>query len=177
MIIPAHLAGGYLALRLVDKLQSEMGFRNNEMMVIGILGAILPDIDSFRFKYIKDHHDSFTHLPLFWVLAFSLACGLEILFKIQIVNYTIALFLGIFTHLFLDWLSGRTTGIKIFYPLSKKAYSLFKINPDKGKIPISLLPNRENKDFLVFYWENKFLFFVEIGIIIFGLGYLLTELI
>lgn len=176
MIIPAHLAGGYLALKLADKLQPEMGFYNNEMMVIGILGAILPDIDSFRFKYIKDHHDSFTHLPLFWILAFILVFGLEILFKIQIINYTIALFLGIFSHLFLDWFSGRTTGIKIFYPFSGKAYSLFTINPDKGKIPISLLLNKENKDFLLFYWENKFLFFVEIGIIILGFGYFLIEL-
>jgi len=163
MTLPAHMAGGYLALRLANKINPKLGLSTPLVFAIGLGAALLPDIDAFSSVYLKDHH-SFTHAPLFWVLIFISLCLVgHILSSSFIKNIALVILIGSCVHLFLDWFSGRTAGLQIFYPFSFKQYSLFPLNPEKGKIPISIIPS---KDYLKFYAENGFLLFVEISIIV-----------
>lgn len=169
MTLPAHLAAGYLAVKLVNKTSPSLKLNSLGLMA-GIAGAILPDIDFFFFRYIKDHHNSWLHIPLFW-LGLYLLIYIITLFKknVSVKKYTALFLIGIATHLFLDWFSGRTTGIKIFYPFSKTVYSLFPLNPQKGLVSTTIFPTKETIDFFKFYSQNTFLMIMEIAII--GLGF------
>jgi len=169
MTLPAHLAGGYLALKASSALLPQATPDKSIFLIAGILGAILPDIDTFRFRYIKDHHDSLSHTPLFWVLISLLIYGLGWFINNPSVEAcAVALLIGTFSHLFLDWFSGRTAGIRVFYPFSKKVYSAFPLQPEMGKIPT--LPNKKQLAFWKFYSENKLLLFSEALIAIIGLA-------
>lgn len=169
MTIPAHISGGYIALNIINRISPNLELTNNELMIAGLIGSVLPDIDYVFFKYVKDHHNSWTHTPVFWIAIYIIVLILSLVFNEPILrSYSTALIIGIFTHLFLDWYSGRTTGIRILYPYSKKVFSLYQINPNKGKVSTSLKPNQEHIEFFKFYAKNKFLLFSEIGLILAG---------
>lgn len=175
MTLPAHLAGGYLAIQLASELKPELGLGNDTLYIfVGLIGAILPDLDGFFFKYLKDHHKSPLHAPLFYLVIFTLIYSLDKLFYLKNLElFLVAFLLGIITHLFLDWFSGRTTGLRLFYPFKLKDYSLFPLDPEKGKVPISIIPNKEYKGYLKFYIQNKFLFIVELLLILLALLHLI----
>ena len=145
-------------------------------MITGIIGALIPDIDFVFFKNIKDHHNSIPHSPLFWILVSSILYLLAFLTENTLLeNYVIAFTIGVLVHLFLDWFSGRTAGIRVFYPFSKKVYSLYPLNPTEGEVSTSLIPNKSHIKFFKFYAENKFLLYVEILIILAGLGLFILD--
>lgn len=171
MTLPAHISGGYLALNLINKINPNLGLSTNGLMIAGLVGSVLPDIDFVFFKYVKDHHNSWPHAPLFWIAIYLLVFALSLILKNQAIkDYSTALIIGILTHLFLDWFNGRTAGIRIFYPLSERVFSLYSLNPEKGKIPTFIFPNKEYGEFfLKFYVQNKFLLFSEIGLTISGI--------
>lgn len=170
MILPAHISGGYLALNIVNKIYPNLGLSTNGLMVAGLVGSVLPDIDFVFFKYVKDHHNSWVHAPLFWIAIYLVIFTLGLIIKNQVIkDYSTALIIGILTHLFLDWFSGRTAGIRIFYPFSEQVFSLYPLNPKKGEVPTSIFPNKEYIEFFKFYAQNKFLLFSEIGLTITGI--------
>lgn len=171
MTLPAHLSGGYIAINLVDKINPSLELGSGCLLFAGLIGSVLPDIDFVFFKYMKDHHNSWPHTPLFWIAIYLIFFSIGIFLRNQIIqNYSTALIIGILTHLFLDWFNGRAAGIRIFYPFSEKLYSLFPLSPEKGRIPTFLIPNKEYVEFLKFYVQNKFLLAIEIMIIISGFG-------
>lgn len=170
MILPTHISGGYLALNIVNKINPNLGLSTNGLMIAGLVGSVLPDIDFVFFKYVKDHHNSWPHAPLFWIAIYLLIITLGFILKNQIIKgYSTALIIGILIHLSLDWFSGRTAGIRIFYPFSEQVFSLYPLNPQKGEVPTSIFPNKEYVEFFKFYAQNKFLLFSEIGLTISGL--------
>lgn len=168
MTFPAHFASGYLAYKITTNAQAFSALDNYLILAAAMLGANLPDVDYFFSKYIKDHHDSFLHAPLFWLMIVLTGYALGLFFQIQTLKILMILFgIGVFIHLFLDWLSGRTAGIQIFYPFSKKMYSLFPLTPEKGKVTI--WPGRDQVSFWRFYLNNKFLVGVETFLILSGM--------
>ena len=170
MTLPAHLSGSYLGFILVDKVHPEFGFNTDGLLITGILGSIFPDVDFFFSKYVKDHHDSLLHSPLFWLVIYIFIYGFCVIIGYDALkNYISAFIIGVSIHFFLDWYSARTAGIRVFYPFSKKRYSLFPLNPQKGKIVPKIFPTREYAKFFKFYMENKFLLISEISLIVVGI--------
>lgn len=169
MMLPAHLSGGYIAVNLVDKLYPGLGIGSSGLLVTTMIGSVLPDVDFVFSKYIKDHHSTWPHSPLLWIAVYTLVFSIGIIFKNQLVrNYSTALIIGIFIHLFLDWFNARTAGIRIFYPFSERLYSLFPVQPHKGEVPIFPFLSKEYIEFFKFYSQNKFLLFSEIGVTVSG---------
>ena len=172
MTLPAHISGGYLVIKLVNKINPNLGYDSSGLIIAAVVGAVFPDIDFFFFKYFKDHHNSIPHTPLFWLSAYIIVYLMGFFLKNQFIkSYSTALAIGIFVHLFLDWFNARAAGIRILYPFSEKMFSLFPINPEKGKVPTSLFPfpKKEYIEFYKFYAQNTFLLFTEISITVTGL--------
>lgn len=173
MTLPAHVAGGYLAFKAVTTISPEFGLNEPKIFLVTILGSILPDIDVFFYKEMKEHHNSLLHTPLFWIFIFILGYGVSLLTKNpSIKNITFALSFGVFSHFFLDWFSARRSGIRIFYPFSQKMYSLFPLNQGKWGSPFTFFPKKEQVEF---YVKNKFLFLTEILLTLGALGIWILE--
>jgi len=178
MTLPAHISGGYLALNIVNKINPNLGLSTNGLIIAWLVGSVLPDIDFMFFKYVKDHHNSWPHAPLFWIAIYLTVLTPGFILKNQIIKgYSTALIIGILIHLFLDWFSGRTAGIRMFYPFSQQVFSLYPLNPQKGEVPTSIFPNKEYIEFFRFYAQNKFLIFSEIALTISGLFLFLFNLL
>lgn len=171
MTLPAHIASGYL-LSKACYLSNINCFNNPTFTAVLIVGALLPDVDGMFGAQIKDHRNTPFHAPLFWLVIFisTYTVNTVMLKNSQLNTYLIALNIGIFSHLFLDWLAGRTAGIRIFYPFSKKVYSLFPLNPEKGAVGMFSLKNQAA--FWKYYLENKFLVITEMLVILSPLAFL-----
>lgn len=168
MTLPAHVAGGYLALKVTTNIVPGLGLTEPEMLLVTILGSVLMDIDVFFYKEMRDHHNSLLHTPLFWVLIFILGYGIDWFTKNpSIKNITNALFISVFSHFLLDWFSARRSGIRIFYPFSQKMYSLFPLDQGKWGSSFRIFPKKEQVEF---YIKNKFLFLTEILLTLGALG-------
>jgi len=169
MLTPSHIATGYILSEVFMNKFNLPQTDNLLITTIAIAGSLAPDIDGLFGLQIKDHHKTVFHAPIFWGL-FILIIGL-IGFSIKnvLIVISIAAFgSGVFFHLFSDWFSGRTAGIRIFYPFSERQYSLFPLKPKKGAV--SVFPNKKNikeyREFMKYYFKNKFLVFTEISIIL-----------
>lgn len=160
MTPPAHLASGIIIFYL---LKNKLKTKN--LLIFALLGSMAPDIDGLFGKSINIHRYGPFHAPLCWLGLFILA--LFIIKKGNTKKLSLVFFTAVFVHLFLDWFSGRTAGIQIFYPFSKKISSLFPIQPEKGNLPV--LPNKKHLQFWKFYTENKFLFLSEVILILSGI--------
>lgn len=170
MTLPAHIASGYLISKVYC---NNLGLECKDpslFTTLTIVGSLLPDVDGLFGGYLKDHRNTPFHSPLFWLFILLISYAFGFLFKyLFIQNYIIALSIGAFFHLFLDWFSGRAAGIRIFYPFSKKVYSLFPLNPEKGKVSIIPTTKEDIKkyiEFVKFFFENRFLVATEITIIL-----------
>jgi len=165
MTLPAHLAGDYLALKITDRIGNN-SLTTPFFISVGMIASVLPDIDVFSSRLLKDHH-TVLHTPLFWLGTFIVLFLIgQLTNSLVVKSLAVAIFLGAMTHLFLDWLSGRTTGIQIFYPFSTRQYSLYPLKPKKGEIPLTIIPH---VDYMKFYTENIFLLAIEGVIILIGL--------
>ena len=131
-----------------------------------MFAAIIPDIDGLLSKTVADHH-SILHPPFFWVIV----CGIgwfigHVRVDNDIKRIFLIIFLGSLLHLFTDYITARTVGIKWFPPFNTVDYYLFMITPEKGNISIweMLIP-----PYVTFYMENKMLTIFEILINIIAL--------
>ncbi len=155
----AHISSGYLIYKLTAH---PLGVNDPTLLLISVIGANTPDIDSLFGNKMKDHRNTIFHSPLFWIFLYLLLFSTDILGTSHL--HMLNLFtLGVLIHLSLDWVSARTSGIRLFYPFSKKLYSLFPTQPEKGDIPV--FPNKKHKEFWRFYLENKLLILFELIII------------
>ena len=166
----AHVASGYWVYKITAV--STPLIESSFLLGLSVVGALAPDVDGLFGKQMRDHRNTIFHAPLFWFLTFiSMHIFTFLTHAENMALYINVFFFGVTIHLFLDWFSGRTTGIRIFYPFSKKVYALFPICPEKGNIPV--LPNKEHVTFWKFYLENKFLVFAELLIVLSPLVFLL----
>jgi hypothetical protein len=147
MVLPGHLAGGYLAsLALLSALHPALSPEQIQaLLVVGTLAGELPDIDLLFFNIAhrnhhkahnsqtehadkkdptQNHRDYITHMPSFWL---SLCVFVALAGKIGgsiFIEYTgIALLAGTWSHLILDSIE---YGILWLAPWSKKNYALSK---------------------------------------------------
>lgn len=155
----AHLSSSYVIYAAVS---GTVEPSNGALLIVAIAGSLIPDLDGLRSAQFKDHRNTFLHAPLFWLALLIISLLVHKFTEIGI-GYIAVFFVGAFFHLFLDWFSGRTDGLRMWYPFSRKSYSLFPTKPHMGEIQV--LPNKKHKQFWEFYFENKFLIVSE-GILI-----------
>lgn len=141
MITVTHLGVGYVFSKTYCDLLGMQCGSEQLFTSVAMISSVLPDVDIFFGKKINEHRNTLFHTPFFWVGVIFLLTIVSIVRK-SFWPYVIASSFGVFSHLFLDWFSGRTSGIRILYPFSRKMYSLFPLNPQKGNI--SFIPNRTN---------------------------------
>lgn len=162
----AHLSSGYLVYKLSEINIHELP--NKAILGLAMAGAFAPDIDGFFGSKLNSHRYTVFHAPLFWIGLVTLTFLIGRLINSVVIQKGVLVFaVGVFSHLFLDWVSARTCGIMLFYPFSKKPYSLFPLKPEMGNVPT--FPEKSHLKFWKFYLENKFLIGAEASILFLGI--------
>ena len=160
MFINSHIATGYLAGKVAgDK---------KEWILLWIIAATIPDIDGLWSDTVAGHH-SILHTPIFWIVVCGIVWWIGNFRKIQqLETGALIVLAGTMLHLFTDWITSRTVGIQWFYPFSNTNYWIYPISPEKGNIPIweMVVP-----PYINFYFENKILFYGEVGLNILAIGW------
>lgn len=168
----AHLLGGYIIYKVVESQTQNLS--NDLVLGLALFGAFVPDVDGFFGNKFNNHRYTVFHAPLFWLTLLILIFALGKILNNLLIQEGVVIFgMGIFSHLFLDWISARTCGIMLFYPFLKKPYSLFPLKPEMGDIPV--FPNKSHLKFWKFFLENKILVGAEVGVILLGLVILLLS--
>jgi len=114
----AHLPAGYLLARRLAPRLAPTAAQGRRLMALCLVAAVLPDIDLLYF-YLVDgrqtlHHDYWTHIPAFWLLAMGAAVTLFRIARAPVPWPAVAALLaGVFLHLALDTVTG---GIAWLYP-------------------------------------------------------------
>ena len=138
MVLPGHLAGGYLAARAVLFL-AHASFSPGQtaaLLVIGTLAGEAPDIDLLFFyfnqrskasKKVAEHRDYFTHAPSVWLILSLAIVASGFIFGSSFVRSIGWIILaGSFSHFILDSLEH---GIRWLWPFSKRSFALLKSEP------------------------------------------------
>lgn len=170
----AHASSGYLAAQLINFFNPSLGFDKPEIIIPVIIGATISDIDILFVKNVKDHRDSIFHLPFFWLATLFVGYFICQLFNNELFKTIIIGFgLGMFFHIFLDWLTVDQKGagdMKLLYPLSDKRFAL-NPQPSTGR-------EYSNKyifsmEYVKSYMTGRFLFFEIFFIVLSILVFLL----
>ncbi len=134
MVLPGHLAGGYLATRALLAI-SHPGFsvaETDTLLIIGTLAGELPDIDLVRWYFDAkgDHRDYFTHAPFFWLLISLAIAAAGYFFGSLFTEWVGWLVLaGSWSHLMLDSIE---YGVMWLWPISSKSFVLKKEVPPEN---------------------------------------------
>ncbi|SFC21574.1 metal-dependent hydrolase [Clostridium uliginosum] len=131
-----HINGGILAgLYITSQMQSINILPTAIFLGSSIIGSLLPDIDhknSYIGKRVKPvskvinklaGHRKLFHSPILYLVLYI--GSMSVVTNKLGLNFLFGLFLGIFSHLFLDSLT--VGGLPWFYPISKKRFSLAHI--------------------------------------------------
>src|SRR3989344_1745006 len=160
----AHLSSGYTTYEILMRFTAQ---ESGLVLGAAIAGAIIPDIDAFFGAAMKDHRNTVFHGPLFWLSVCTAAFIVGQATFPAIKLHLLAFLAGALVHLFLDWFSGRTSGVRIFYPFSRKNFSLFPLRPERGTVPT--IPGKDSfKEWVAFwrfYFSQRFLVIVELLVI------------
>jgi hypothetical protein len=180
MILPGHIAGGYLATRALLSL-SHTTLPPTEitaLLVIGTLAGEGPDIDliwySFRHRVLKsqfndDHRKYVTHTPFLWLLA----CLIVVFFG-WLTNSVFTEFIGCATlagswsHLMFDSINH---GVMWLWPFSAKLFSLTD-DPDP-EVPGEPGTIKRYWNLIIMAHPKQATFYVEIIVTLFGIFALL----
>jgi membrane-bound metal-dependent hydrolase YbcI (DUF457 family) len=169
MLLPAHIAGGYLVIKVAERVRHRVAV-GASVLFVAVIGAITPDLNFFFYRYIKDHHNNPMYAPLVWLALFLFLHLVIRMWPTILGRYRIyinAFMLGVFSHLFLDWYAGRTTGVMLLYPFSETQYSLFTLHPSAGRVsPLGGLHGYDQ--WLRFYAHNVFLVVSEVAVMVAG---------
>jgi len=156
MDILSHGISGFLIYFILIKL-SVININPSPILLILIfLVSMLPDLDGLWSKKLKNHHKGFFHSPIFWII---IAILTSYIIKIE---YSLLFGSLILFHLLCDLITGRTTGIPLFYPFSSKEYSLIKTHPRWGEINPKHPFSKKFKLYLKHYFKNTPLIAFEI---------------
>lgn len=125
-MIIGHAPAGYLLAKIVYGRKSSVPARYVWVLVAA---SILPDLDLLYFYIIDNrahnHHDYWTHIPLYWLALYYLAMMAAMMFdKLVIIIYATLLLSGVMLHLLLDTITG---GIQWAYPFSNQHYTVIKV--------------------------------------------------
>ena len=160
MFVNSHIASGYLAGKIAKD--------DSKWIVLWMVAATIQDIDGLWSDTVAGHH-SILHTPIFWIAVCGIVWCIGNFRKIQGLEMGAMIVLAAtMLHLFTDWITARTVGIQWFYPFSDTNYWVYPISPEKGDIPIweMVVP-----PYINFYFENKILFYGEVGLNILAIGW------
>src|SRR3989338_5170182 len=130
MLAPGHLATGYLISMAVIKLLNPpvAAEQLSTLILVGMLAAIAPDIDLFKFYYhdrkkgetsLQRHREYLTHAPVLWLIA---GLGIFLISNNPVLKYSgLLIWLGSWSHFLMD---SFEVGIMWKWPLSKKRHAL-----------------------------------------------------
>ena len=141
------------------------------LIALAAIASIIPDTDGLFVKDMSKHHDGPLHAPDFWIVI----CGLTYIIGFPIHAGVIAA--GVFFHILCDFITGRTFGIEIFYPISHRDFSLFEVDKERGHFNPSRPTKAELSSYLSFYVQNKPALFYEISVNILGAASLIYLLV
>ena len=140
MVLPGHLAGGYLAARAVLFL-TQTTFTPTQtaaLLAIGTLAGEAPDIDFIFFyfnhrsetsKKVNEHRDYPTHAPLVWLILSLAIIAIGFIFNSTFVQFIGWMILaGSWSHFIVDSLE---YGIPWLWPISKKWFAIRDFQPKR----------------------------------------------
>jgi len=163
MFLPPHLASGYL----LGKGLKHSPWTIFPFIPVLIFASIIPDVDGVFSASVAGHH-SVIHTPIFWITLFGLMVFANKRTNIdKIKPISLGIFLGTQLHLFTDWFTARTVGIRWLYPLSNRDFHLFPIYPENGQVKVWEMIS---DPYFSFYMGNTFLFWIELGVILSAIG-------
>lgn len=174
MVLPGHLAGGYIFTKALLA-WTHAAFSSSQataLLIIGTLAGELPDIDLLHFYFANrsefstenNHRHYITHAPIFWLIISLVVALIGLVFQSAFIEYLGWIILGgSWSHLILDSIED---GIMWLWPLSHKKFAL-RTMPDfdpqeyRGTHRIGTIP---------FYWEyivntyirTRITFYVEV---------------
>ena len=144
MILPGHLAVGYLAAETVLKLAPAGLLSTSQtawLLTIGILASEGPDLDLLLYyfserkhfrnqqtgqspnKRRQSHRDYITHAPLFWVLVSAAISVIGIIFHSTFMSWSgLMVFVGSWSHLLMDSVED---GVLWLWPWHKRHLAVF----------------------------------------------------
>lgn len=135
MVLPGHIAGGYLAAAALLSL-SHPALSPSEAQALLALGALAgegPDVDLVWFwwtqksataKKTPSHRDYLTHAPALWLVAASLVAAVGYAAGSSFVFYAGAVILcGSLSHFLLDSIED---GVRWLWPFSKRYFYLIQ---------------------------------------------------
>ncbi len=145
MVLPGHLAGGYLAAWAALSFAPAGTFSSNQtawLLTLGVLASEGPDLDLLLYYFSEkrffrqsqsaatkpsrrrhSHREYITHAPLFWVLVSVLVSLTGVVINSPFVVWSgIMILVGSWSHLLLDSIED---GVLWFWPWRKKRKALF----------------------------------------------------
>lgn len=125
----AHAPSGYLLAKAIIRQCRPSAVSVKAMVVLGVIGAVFPDIDMFYF-YLVDHrqlhhHKYFTHWPITWLALLLFSALLSRWLPAKNAAKLLAVFaLAGMLHMMLDTLVGDIWWLA---PLQKVPFKLFTV--------------------------------------------------
>jgi len=133
MVLPGHLAGGYLFTTGLLSL-SPVVFSTQEATALLIIGTILgeaPDIDLFRYYFqnkpghhtkVSNHREYLTHAPFLWFGLGMLVAALGLLFSSAfVITLGFVIWTASWSHFLFDSIE---IGVPWLWPFSRRFYAL-----------------------------------------------------
>lgn len=178
MVLPGHIAGGYLAAYgVLHALHPALtGAQLRMLFWWGAFFGIAPDFDYLRliimqrtlmFSRMEQHREFVTHTPIFWLL---LSGGIFFLSDSLFFHYfALIVLVGSWSHLVLDSLE---YGIMWLWPLSSRRFALH---------PMRAASRQSRGDFASYWWsvirnqvrDLPWTFYGEIIIVLIGIWVML----
>ena len=192
MVLPGHIAGGYLAARAVLFLTHATfaPAQATALVITGTLAGELPDIDLIFFyfnqrsastKKVGEHRDYITHAPLFWLVISLIIVGIGWAAGSAFVRSIGWMILaGTLSHFILDSIED---GVRWLWPFTGRRFFMMKAPVAAVAIPDPAQRETEPPSFkstLMGYWDyitgaylHKWTFYAEVIITVAGLWALL----
>lgn len=168
MVLPGHLAGGYLATyALLNATGASFDSTHTiALYVIGILAAEMPDLDlipfffehrSMKLQKTDSHRKYASHAPAVWLIIGLVIAAIGYLLGSLFTSYAgFTLIVGSWSHFIADSIE---YGIMWLWPFSHKQYALHKVEPEEIE---------EQKGTISYYWTfihryyiRRYTFWVE----------------
>lgn len=176
MVLPGHLAGGYLATRALLSLTHATfsSTKTTALLIIGTLAGDGPDIDlfwySFKHRVLKsqvkdDHREYVSHAPLLWLAVCLVIALIGLLVGSVFTEFIgLAILVGSWSHLILDSVEH---GVMWLWPLSSKLFSVSSHrDPEVPGEPGSV---RAYWNFIVKAYPKRITFWLEIIVTLIGI--------
>ena len=162
---PIHAISGMFFLFVLNYINPEMFPFSGLLIVLSLVLPMLPDLDSLWIEKMKDHHQSFTHAPLFWVTV-------SIVVYFFIPWLSILIFFQLMGHFLGDYIAAFSAGIAWFYPFNKKETSLYPLHKELGNYAIFAKTAEDKRKRMLFmkeYYKHKKLVVMEIVAVVLGI--------